>query len=64
MSNKNNEKLDRAISDRCEEIKGILNVMRRANSTGDDVRIEIESGLNLLRVITGDLQDLVNRKAA
>ncbi|EKO3392566.1 hypothetical protein OMA37_004406 [Vibrio fluvialis] len=64
MSNKNNEKLDRAISDRCEEIKGILNVMKRANSTGDDVRIEIESGLNLLRVITGDLQDLVSQKAA
>ncbi|MCG6216240.1 hypothetical protein [Vibrio furnissii] len=64
MSNENNDNIGRAINARCEEIQGILRVMKRANSTGDDVRIEIESGLNLLVAIAGDLQDLASRKAA
>lgn len=60
----NNKNVKKAISERCDEIKGILQIMRRANSSGDDVRIEIDSGLNLLAVITGDLEDLASQKVA
>lgn len=59
-----NKKIEKSMIERCEEIKGIVRILKRANATGDDVRIEIESGLNLLTSVTGELSDLINDMAA
>ncbi len=47
---------DKKLKKKCDEMMSILNVMRRANDTGDDVRIEIDSGLNLLESIVSELR--------
>ncbi|ENB2089524.1 hypothetical protein R7Q48_22745 [Vibrio sp. 378] len=47
---------DKEITKTCDEMDSILNIMRRANNTGDDVRIEIESGLNLLEAVVAELR--------
>ncbi|MDW2204285.1 hypothetical protein R7007_21690 [Vibrio sp. 1636] len=47
---------DKEIKKACDEMKSIMDIMRRANATGDDVRIEIESGLNLLESVVSDLR--------
>jgi hypothetical protein len=49
---------DKGITKKCDEIEAILSVMRRANDTGDDVRIEIGSGLNLLQALIAELRSV------
>ncbi|MGL1204454.1 hypothetical protein ACSTK6_01585 [Vibrio parahaemolyticus] len=49
---------DKGITKKCDEMEAILNVMRRANDTGDDVRIEIGSGLNLLQALIAELRSV------
>ncbi|MCG6268278.1 hypothetical protein [Vibrio furnissii] len=59
-----NKKVDEVVMELCDEIKGVMRAMRRANNTGDDVRVEIDSGLNLLTSAVGEIIDQISRKAA
>ncbi|WP_136487844.1 hypothetical protein [Vibrio sp. H11] len=43
---------------RCQEIKTIVNVLERANKSGDDVEKEIESGLALIRPLVIEIESL------
>lgn len=47
---------NREITKKYDEMEAILNVMRRANDTGDDVRVEIGSGLNLLQALLAEIR--------
>ncbi|EGQ7854353.1 hypothetical protein ABMX64_20015 [Vibrio vulnificus] len=54
--------IDEPIGSRCDEISAIVRVMQRANSTGDDVRLEIQSGLILISSIVAEISDLSKSK--